>query len=55
MRFLVTGAAGFIGSNLARALCDYGHSVVGIDSFHGYYSRSLKESNLATLLKIQNF
>lgn len=55
MRFLVTGAAGFIGSNLARALCEYGHSVVGIDSFHGYYSRSLKESNLATLLKSQNF
>ena len=55
MRFLVTGAAGFIGSNLASALCENGHSVVGIDSFHGYYSRSLKESNLATLIKSRTF
>ena len=55
MRFLVTGAAGFIGSNLASALCENGHSVVGIDSFHGYYSRSLKESNIARLIKSRTF
>lgn len=51
-KFLVTGSAGFIGSNLAEALCENGHSVVGIDSFHDYYSRSIKESNLG---KLENF
>ena len=55
MKLFVTGAAGFIGSNLARALCENGHSVVGIDSFHGYYSRSLKESNIARLIKSRTF
>lgn len=48
-KYLVTGSAGFIGSNLARTLCENGNSVVGIDSFHGYYSRAFKESNLARL------
>ena len=46
MRFLVTGSAGFNGSNLVKALCESGNSVVGIDSFHSYCSRAIKESNL---------
>ncbi|MCP5116643.1 MAG: NAD-dependent epimerase/dehydratase family protein [bacterium] len=33
MRFLVTGAAGFIGSNLADRLLAAGHEVVGYDNF----------------------
>ncbi|HAF96143.1 MAG: NAD-dependent dehydratase [Elusimicrobia bacterium GWC2_51_8] len=33
MRILVTGAAGFLGSHLARYLISKGHSVVGIDNF----------------------
>jgi ADP-L-glycero-D-manno-heptose 6-epimerase len=33
MRALVTGAAGFVGSNLALALESRGHSVVGLDNF----------------------
>ena len=32
-RFVITGAAGFIGSNLARAILERGHAVVGVDSF----------------------
>ena len=32
-RFAITGAAGFIGSNLARAILERGHAVVGIDNF----------------------
>ncbi len=36
MRFLVTGAAGFIGSNLAEALLSRGDTVVGLDSFNDY-------------------
>ena len=54
-KYLVTGAAGFIGSNLVMQLCDAGHNVVGIDSFHGYYSKGLKLNNLLRLLDIETF
>lgn len=43
MKVLVTGAAGFIGSRLSRALLERGDSVVGIDNFDPYYARALKE------------
>jgi nucleoside-diphosphate-sugar epimerase len=46
-RALVTGAAGFIGSSLIDRLLAEGHEVVGVDSFEDYYSRHLKEANLA--------
>jgi UDP-glucuronate 4-epimerase len=45
VRFIVTGAAGFIGSHLADALEDSGHDVVGLDSFTDYYDPELKEEN----------
>jgi len=45
MRFIVTGAAGFIGSHLAASLRDLGHDVVGIDCFTDYYDVELKEEN----------
>ena len=45
MRYLVTGAAGFIGSHLAEALVARGHDVRGIDSFTDYYDPALKEEN----------
>jgi UDP-glucuronate 4-epimerase len=54
-KYLVTGAAGFIGSNLAMQLCESGHTVVGIDSFHGYYSKALKLKNLSRLMDIKTF
>ena len=37
MRYVVTGAAGFIGSHLAEALLAAGHEVLGVDSFTDYY------------------
>lgn len=43
MRFLITGAAGFVGSNLASRIAKSGDSVLGIDNFSSYYSPSLKE------------
>jgi len=45
MRYVVTGAAGFIGSHLADVLQSAGHDVVGIDAFTDYYDPALKEEN----------
>ena len=45
MRYVVTGAAGFIGSLLSEALAGRGDEVVGIDSFTDYYDPRLKEQN----------
>ncbi|HET9461699.1 MAG TPA: NAD-dependent epimerase/dehydratase family protein [Gaiellaceae bacterium] len=45
MRFVVTGAAGFIGSQLLRTLLDRGHDVTGWDAFTDYYDSALKEEN----------
>jgi UDP-glucuronate 4-epimerase len=45
LRYVVTGAAGFIGSHLAEALLEHGHDVVGIDCFTDYYDPALKEQN----------
>ena len=49
MRYVVTGAAGFIGSHLADALVGAGHEVVGIDCFTDYYDPAEKETNAAGL------
>jgi nucleoside-diphosphate-sugar epimerase len=45
MRFVVTGAAGFIGSHLTEALLAGGHDVAAVDSFTDYYEPLLKEEN----------
>jgi len=47
MRYLVTGAAGFIGSHLAETLDAQGHEVVGLDSFNDYYDPARKRENAA--------
>jgi len=49
MKFLVTGAAGFIGFHTAVRLLDRGETVVGVDNLNGYYDPSLKEARLAIL------
>ena len=49
MRYVVTGAAGFIGSHLAETLQADGHDVVAVDSYTDYYARERKERNAAAL------
>ena len=46
---LVTGAAGFIGYHVARALLDRGDEVLGLDNLNDYYDVSLKQARLARL------
>jgi UDP-glucose 4-epimerase len=45
MKYLVTGAAGFIGSHLCDRLLAAGHELVAVDCFTDYYARELKEQN----------
>jgi nucleoside-diphosphate-sugar epimerase len=45
VRYVVTGAAGFIGSHLAEALVAGGHDVIGVDCFTDYYNSGEKEAN----------
>jgi len=52
---LVTGAAGFIGSHVARRLLGLGGQVVGYDNVNDYYSVELKEARLAELRKFDGF
>jgi len=52
---IVTGCAGFIGSNLTDELLSKNWEVIGIDNFHPYYSRKLKELNLENAKKFKNF
>jgi UDP-glucuronate 4-epimerase len=49
VRYVVTGAAGFIGSHLAEVLVARGHDVLGVDCFTDYYDPALKEENAAGL------
>jgi UDP-glucuronate 4-epimerase len=49
MRILLTGAAGFIGTHVGKALLETGHDVVGIDSLEPYYDVGLKRARLALL------
>ncbi len=49
MHVLITGAAGFIGANLAMRLLERGDTVHGIDNMNDYYDVRLKQARLARL------
>jgi UDP-glucuronate 4-epimerase len=55
MKYLVTGAAGFIGNFVAERLCDEGHDVIGLDNLNDYYDPNLKLARLKRLTKFDNF
>ncbi|MGU0039171.1 NAD-dependent epimerase [Citrobacter freundii complex sp. 2025EL-00176] len=50
MKYLVTGAAGFIGFYVSKRLLEAGHQVVGIDNLNDYYDVSLKQARLELLV-----
>ncbi len=54
-RVLVTGAAGFIGSNLCERLIADGYHVTAIDSFTDYYNPARKHRNLSDIISHKNF
>src|SRR5699024_853802 len=49
MNILVTGSAGFIGSNLSKRLLKEGHQVIGLDNINDYYDPQLKKDRLKQL------
>lgn len=52
---LVTGAAGFIGYHLSRALLDRGDTVVGLDNLNDYYDPTVKGQRLSLLEREADF
>ena len=55
MKYLVTGAAGFIGNFVSERLCAEGHDVIGLDNLNDYYDPNLKLARLKRLDKFDNF
>jgi len=55
MKALITGAAGFIGSELSLRLLERGDEVIGIDNLNDYYDISLKEARLQRTLAHDKF
>ncbi|WP_448581489.1 NAD-dependent epimerase/dehydratase family protein [Thermaurantiacus sp.] len=55
MTVLVTGAAGFIGFHVARALLARGEAVIGLDAFTPYYDVGLKRARAAELARQARF
>ncbi len=53
--YLLTGAAGFIGSKTAEFLLKSGHTVVGIDNLNGYYPPAIKQARLKPLKSYKTF
>lgn len=55
MKILVTGAAGFIGSNTCEYLLNKNHKVIGLDDFNNFYPRKIKEFNISEFISSPSF
>ncbi len=55
MRYLITGAAGFIGFHTAKQLLETGHQVIGIDNINDYYDPKIKHARLEILNTHEGF
>lgn len=55
MKFLVTGAAGFIGFHISKRLLEMDYTVVGVDNLNEYYSVALKKDRLKILQRNDHF
>ncbi|MEH6729407.1 MAG: NAD-dependent epimerase [Pseudoalteromonas distincta] len=55
MKYLVTGAAGFIGNFVAERLCNDGHEVIGLDNLNDYYDPALKHARLERIKHLTEF
>ena len=55
MKYLLTGAAGFIGFHTSKLLLSKGHEVVGLDNLNEYYDVTLKRARLEQLEKTPGF
>lgn len=55
MKYLVTGAAGFIGNYVAEKLCLQGHEVIGLDNLNDYYDPNLKLARLKRIAHLTGF
>ncbi|MBA3901526.1 MAG: SDR family NAD(P)-dependent oxidoreductase [Bacteroidetes bacterium] len=55
LKILVTGGAGFIGSNLCDSLLDEGHEIICLDNFDDFYSTEIKQSNISQALLSKKF
>ncbi len=56
MKFLVTGCAGFIGSNLVeKLLLNSDNFVIGIDNFDAFYPKEIKQNNLKNFINNKKF
>ena len=55
MTYLITGAAGFIGMNLAHKLLKKNKKIIGIDNLNSYYDINLKKKRLDKLKKFKKF
>lgn len=53
--YMVTGCAGFIGSNLVEKLLTDGNDVIGIDNFDSYYPIEIKKENIKNLKRNKKF
>ena len=55
MRILITGGAGFIGSQLAKTLLEKKHEIIVIDNLNDYYDSAIKRANVEMLSAYETF